>query len=210
VFPARYGLNSYIVFRKRLVSKRLNDARSLCVSSPWSWQCPSGVRAPLRIQIFRAVVFESALVCWIWASDVFLFLSVASWPPLWSTGQSSWLQIQRYGFDYRRYQIFWEVVGLERGQLSILSTIEELLERKSGGSGLENREYGRRDTSRWQRGTVYPRKLALTSPTDGGRSVGVVRSRTQATEFFFKCCMLLRLLYWLFRVPSIATGMFIY
>jgi hypothetical protein len=25
--------------------------------------------------------------------------------------------------------------------------------------------------------------LALTSPTSGGRSVGIVRSRTQATEF---------------------------
>jgi hypothetical protein len=28
-----------------------------------------------------------------------------------------------------------------------VSTIEELLERKSSGSGLENREYGRRDPS---------------------------------------------------------------
>ena len=27
-------------------------------------------------------------------------------------------------------------------------------------------------------------KLALTSPTGGGRSVGIVRSRTKATEFF--------------------------
>jgi hypothetical protein len=29
-------------------------------------------------------------------------------------------------------------VGLERGPLSVVSTIEELLERKSSGSGLEN------------------------------------------------------------------------
>jgi hypothetical protein len=29
-----------------------------------------------------------------------------------------------------------------------MSTIEELLERKSSGSGLENREYSRRDPSR--------------------------------------------------------------
>jgi hypothetical protein len=27
-------------------------------------------------------------------------------PPLWSSGQSSWLQIQRSRFDSRRYQIF--------------------------------------------------------------------------------------------------------
>ena len=30
---------------------------------------------------------------------------------------------------------------------------------------------------------LYPQKLALTSPTGGGRSVGMVRSRTEATEF---------------------------
>jgi hypothetical protein len=33
--------------------------------------------------------------------------------------------------------------------------------------------------------TLYAQKLALTSPTIGGRSVGVVRSRTQTTEFVF-------------------------
>jgi hypothetical protein len=74
-------------------------------------------------------------------------------------------------------------VDLERGPLSLVSTIEALLERKSSGSCLENREYGRRDPSRWQRGTLYPQKLAITSPTSGGRSVGIVRSRTQTMEF---------------------------
>jgi hypothetical protein len=39
-------------------------------------------------------------------------------------------------------------VGLERGPLSLVSTIEELLERKNSGSGLEIREHGRRDPSR--------------------------------------------------------------
>jgi hypothetical protein len=29
---------------------------------------------------------------------------------------------------------------------------------------------------------LYPQKLALKSPTGGGRSVGIVRSRTKATE----------------------------
>jgi hypothetical protein len=38
-------------------------------------------------------------------------------------------------------------VVLERGPLSLVSTIEELLGRKSSGSGLERREYGRRDPS---------------------------------------------------------------
>ena len=36
---------------------------------------------------------------------------------------------------------------------------------------------------------LYPQKLALTSPTGSGRSVGIVRSRTKATEFslVFSC-----------------------
>jgi hypothetical protein len=51
-------------------------------------------------------------------------------PPLWSSGQSSWLQIRRPGFDSRRYQNTKKVVGLERGPLSLVSTAEELLDRK--------------------------------------------------------------------------------
>jgi hypothetical protein len=39
-------------------------------------------------------------------------------------------------------------MGLERGPLSLVTITEELLERKSGGSGLESQEYGRRDLSR--------------------------------------------------------------
>jgi hypothetical protein len=58
-------------------------------------------------------------------------------PPLWSSGQNSWLQIRRPGFDSRHYKIFWgkkkkkkPVVGLERGPLSLVSKTEELLDRK--------------------------------------------------------------------------------
>jgi hypothetical protein len=53
--------------------------------------------------------------------------------------------------------------------------------------GLESLEYGRRYPSRWPHGILYPQKLALTSPTSGGRSVGIVRSRTRATEFLVFC-----------------------
>jgi hypothetical protein len=42
--------------------------------------------------------------------------------------KSSWQQIRRPGFDSRHYQK--KVVGLERGPLSFVSTIEELLNRK--------------------------------------------------------------------------------
>jgi hypothetical protein len=60
----------------------------------------------------------------------FCFYVEESRPPLRSSGQSSWLQIQMSGFDSWRYKIFWEVVGLEQGPLSLMSTIEELLGRK--------------------------------------------------------------------------------
>jgi hypothetical protein len=36
-------------------------------------------------------------------------------------------------------------VDLERGSLSLMSTTEELLGRKSDGSDLESQEYGRMD-----------------------------------------------------------------
>jgi hypothetical protein len=77
--------------------------------------------------------------------------------------------LQRSRLDSRRYQIFWEVVALERGPLILVSTIEELLERKSSGSGLESREYGHRNPSCWPRGTLYPQKLETTTPKSGGR-----------------------------------------
>jgi hypothetical protein len=50
-------------------------------------------------------------------------------PPLWSSGQSSWLQIQRSQVRFPALP-----VGLEQGTLSLVSTIEELL---GSGSGLE-------------------------------------------------------------------------
>jgi hypothetical protein len=52
-----------------------------------------------------------------------------SGPPLWSSGQSSWLQIWRPGFDSKHYQKK-KGVGLEQGPLSLVSTTEELLDRK--------------------------------------------------------------------------------
>jgi hypothetical protein len=87
------------------------------------------------------------------------------------------------GFDSRCCQIFWEIVVSERGPLSLVNTTEELLGRNSSGSGLENREYGRGDPLRWPRVTRCPQKLALTSPTRGGRSVGIVHLRSKAMEF---------------------------
>jgi hypothetical protein len=86
------------------------------------------------------------------------------------------------GFDSRRYQIFWEVVGLERCRLNLVSTTEELLGRNSSCSDQENRDYGCGDPPRH---SLCPQKLSLTLSTGGGRSVDIVRSRTKAMELLF-------------------------
>jgi hypothetical protein len=86
-------------------------------------------------------------------------------------------------------------VGLKRGPLSLVST-EELLGRNGSGSGLKNREYGRGDPLRWPRNTLYPQQLALTSPTCGGRSVGIVRLRTKNTEFVCDHSIYFNVYYW--------------
>jgi hypothetical protein len=116
--------------------------------------------------------------------SLFQILITHNWPPLWSSGQSSWLQIQMSGFDFQRRHIFWEVMGLERGPLSLVSTTGELLGRESCGSGLETEITAVRIHRADYATTLYPKNLALTSPAIGGRSVGIVRSRTKATELF--------------------------
>jgi hypothetical protein len=60
-------------------------------------------------------------------------------------------------------------VGLERGPLSLVSTTEELLGRKSSGFGLENREYGSRDASGRPRDTLLTSKVGINFAESGGR-----------------------------------------
>jgi hypothetical protein len=65
---------------------------------------------------FISLCAVSGLTRFAW-TILFLIDSTNNWPPLWSSGQSFW-----------RYQIFWLVVRLERGPLSLVRSIEELLE----------------------------------------------------------------------------------
>jgi hypothetical protein len=105
-------------------------------------------------------------------------------PPLWSSGQSSWLQIRRPGFNSRHYQKK-KVVGLERGPLSLVSTTEELLDRIVAAPVFEteNTAVGIRHADHvapsirksWQ---PLRRQAAVAR-------VGIVRSRIQTTEFSF-------------------------
>jgi hypothetical protein len=76
------------------------------------------------------------------------------------------------------YQIFWEVVDLERVLIRLMNEIEELLGKNSSGSS----RVGSVNPLRWPRDTLYPQTSAPTSQTNGGRSVSIVLSRTKATE----------------------------
>jgi hypothetical protein len=55
-------------------------------------------------------------------------------------------------------------------------------------AGLENRDHGRSDLLCWPRNTLCPQKLALNLLISGGRSVGIVRSRTKAIELVLFLC----------------------
>jgi hypothetical protein len=57
--------------------------------------------------------------------------------------------------------------------------------KKNSGSCLEIKKYGRWDQPCLPRDILNSQKFALTSPTIGGLSVGIVRSRTMTTEFSF-------------------------
>jgi hypothetical protein len=133
------------------------------------------IRGPIYIYIYIQFCYDkqfysTEMVTISFMEHYFLISYSREGAPLWSGGQSSWLHIQRIGFDSQHYHIFW-VVGLERGPLSLVRTIEELLGRKSSGSGLESRDYGRRNPSRWPRGIPYPLEVA-TNFADKRRSLG--------------------------------------
>jgi hypothetical protein len=77
-----------------------------------------------------------------------------------------------------------KVVGLERGPLNLVSTTEKLLDRKVAAviKKTENTFVGIHHADH-----VAPsicKKLAITSPTSGGHSVGVVRSDSDHVVFF--------------------------
>jgi hypothetical protein len=110
------------------------------VMSNWIYICyVEESRPPLWFSGHNSWLQNGDVLCFLWCTNWIYWCYVEeSRPPLWSSGQSSWLEIQRSEFDSRRYQIFWEVVGLEQGPLSLMSTIEKLHGRKNSGFSLEN------------------------------------------------------------------------
>jgi hypothetical protein len=61
-----------------------------------------------------------------------------------------------------------------------VSTTEELLGRKSSGSGLGNRDSRPEGSVALTTLTTLSAKVGTTSPRSGGRSIGIVRTRTKS------------------------------
>jgi hypothetical protein len=78
-------------------------------------------------------------------------------------------------------------VSLEPGPLSLVNTTEELRGRENSGSGLENKNTAVGICCADHATPSIRKKLALASPTSGGRSVDIVRPRTKTTEFVLFC-----------------------
>jgi hypothetical protein len=81
-------------------------------------------------------------------------------------------------------------VALERGPLILVRITEELFEWKSSGFGSRKARLTAVGIPlRSPRDILYPQKLALTSPTCGASSVGIVRLRTKVTELVSNCAV---------------------
>ena len=110
------------------------------------------------------------------------------WQPLWSSGQSFWLQIQRSRVRSPALPDFLSSTGSGTGSTQPLGPREvnwgATWMKKSSGSRSRKQRLTAVGTRCADHVTpLYPQKFALTSPTGGGRSVGIVQVRTKATEF---------------------------
>jgi hypothetical protein len=106
-------------------SVQCNDLTNRPLS--WIQRQPLGRITHLSVMLLRNLIWLKQC-SWIYSNYLLCGL-VARVPGYRSRGPR---------FDSRRHQIFWEVVGLERCPLSLVSTIEELLGRNNSGSGQEN------------------------------------------------------------------------
>jgi hypothetical protein len=147
----------------------------------------------------RPPLWSSGQSPWLQNGDVLCFLWGTNWidvcyveesrPPLWSSGQSSWLQIQT-------------------SRVRFPALIDFLRSSGSGTASTQPCEYNcvatwsRKPKIRpwdplcWPLYTLYTLKLALTLSTSGGRSVGIVCSRTKATDLLLVACVSTLRNYW--------------
>jgi hypothetical protein len=135
VMPANFRIRNYVVLVLRLPWKfrtagvfmvLIAGYERLDVETVWfavKWRWCKVLKNP--VNSLKRWHIDEMLGIWTWFKRVSLKETL-----LWSSGQSSWLQIQRSEFGSKQYHIFWEVACLELAPLSLVSTTEELLGRK--------------------------------------------------------------------------------
>ena len=134
----------------------------------------------------RALIDTGATLCCRLIIIIIIIIIITNWPPLWSSGQSFWLQIQRSRVRFPALPDFLSSSGSGTGSTASWDQLRSYLNKKSSGFRSRKQRLTAVGTRCADHVTpLYPQKLALTSPTGGGCSVGIVRSRTKATEFFF-------------------------
>jgi hypothetical protein len=89
----------------------------------------------LLLIVLTCLLFIQIILSFSWH---FSLLMQARRPPLWSSGQSSWLLTQRSRVQFLELPEFLLAVGLERGPLSHCEDKWGATWKKSSGSGLEN------------------------------------------------------------------------
>jgi hypothetical protein len=89
--------------------------RQLLRRACWAYSLVTNIQAPcIQRSLFEhltqleSICYESDsgsvsqdMARLLWKQKVFCLPTLQPWPPLWSSGQSSWLQIRRPGFDSR-------------------------------------------------------------------------------------------------------------
>jgi hypothetical protein len=105
------------------------------------------------------------------------YLCKVTWPSLWFPGYRS--RGLGCATDFQRCS------GSRTGSTQSHEYSWGATWKKSSGCGLEIENMAVGICHADHVASSIRKKLALISPTSGGRSVGIVRSRTQATEFLF-------------------------
>jgi hypothetical protein len=162
-----------------------------CIWNAWTNfrnEFPTSKHGMKLYEYKSANIFRGITLTLVWPEDFFNVwgklktIVCSAWPPLWSGGQSFWLQIHSSRVRFPALPDFlsssWSGTGSTQSrEVNWGATWIK----RSCGSRSRKQINGRGDPLRWPRDNPLSAKVG-TTPTGGGRSVGIVRSQTKATE----------------------------